>query len=98
MGSVAQYRILGSAIGLAIVTAAFQGLVRDRLEAFLPSSEVESLLMSPDSISDYSDAVQGAIRNAFGNGYNLQLKILAGLAALQIPAALMIWKKDQIVT
>lgn len=98
MGSVAQYRILGSAIGLAIVTAAFQSLVKDRLEAFLPSSEAEILLMSPDSISHYSDAVQEAIRAAFGNGYNLQLKILAGLAALQIPAALMIWKQDQIVT
>lgn len=98
MGSVAQYRILGSAIGLAIVTAAFNGLVRDHLDGFLPSSEVDNLLTSPGNISAYSDAMQGTIRDAFGDGYNLQLKILAGLAALQIPAALMIWKRNQIVT
>lgn len=98
MGSVAQYRILGSAIGLAIVNAAFNSLVKDRLEVFLPSTEVDDLLRAPEGISAYTDVIQGAIRDAFGNGYNLQLKILAGLASLQIPAAMMIWKKEQIVT
>lgn len=98
MGSVAQYRIIGSSIGLAIVTAAFNGLVRDRLEGFLPSTEVEDLLRSPGRITGYSEDIQETIRGAFGSGYNLQLKILAGLASLQIPAALMIWEKNQIKT
>lgn len=98
MGSIAQSRIIGSSIGLAIVTAAFNGLVRGRLEGFLPSNDVEDLLRSPGRITAYSEVTQATIRAAFGNGYNLQLKILAGLASLQIPAALMIWEKKQIKT
>lgn len=98
MGSVAQSRIIGSAIGLAIVTAAFNGLVRGNLDGSLPSNDVEDLLRSPALITAYSDEIQTTIRNAFGDGYNLQFKILAGLASLQIPAALMIWTKKQVTT
>lgn len=97
MGSVAQYRILGSAIGLAIVTAAFNSLVRGKLEDFLPSGQVDNLLQSPASVKLLSENLQGSILAAFGEGYNLQLKILAGLAATQIPSALWIWQKTQIV-
>lgn len=97
MGSVAQYRILGSAIGLAIVTAAFNGLVKGKLEDFLPPGPVDDLLRSPATVKTFPDDLQGDILAAFGEGYNLQLKILAAIAALQIPSALMIWRKQQIV-
>lgn len=97
MGSVAQYRILGSAIGLAIVTAAFNGLVRGKLEDILPSGQVDDLLRSPAAVKVFANDLQPMILAAFGEGYNLQLKILAGLAALQIPSALLIWKRQQIV-
>lgn len=97
MGSVAQYRILGSAIGLAIVTAAFNSLVRGKLDDILPPGPVDDLLRSPATVKLFAEDLQGTILAAFGDGYNLQLKILAGLAALQIPSALLIWKKQQIV-
>lgn len=98
MGSVAQYRILGGAIGLAIVTVAFNGLVRSELEDVLPSSQVDDLLKSPASVGLFPEEMREIIRATFGDAYNLQLKILAGLAAGQIPSALMMWQQQQIVT
>ena len=97
MGSVAQYRILGSALGLAIVTAAFNSLVRGKLEDILQPSQVDDLLRSPAIVESFPKDLQGTILAAFGEGYNLQLKVLAGIAALQIPSALLIWKTPQII-
>lgn len=98
MGSVAQYRILGGCLGLAIVTTAFNSLVKGELDDILPASQVDDLLTSPASVSTFPGNLQGEIRSVFADGYNLQMKILAGLAAGQIPSGLLMWQKQQIVT
>ncbi|KAG8157943.1 hypothetical protein KVR01_012215 [Diaporthe batatas] len=96
LGSVGQFRVMGGVIGLAIITSAFNGLVRGQLNDLIPASELETLLKSPETISSFAQDVQQIIRKTFAEGYTLQIKILAGLAAGQIPAALLMWEKDQI--
>ncbi|KAJ2971514.1 hypothetical protein NUW58_g9397 [Xylaria curta] len=97
MGSVAQFRVMGGAIGLAIITAAFNGLVMQRLSNFLSNDQLSELLLYPGTITSYPSPIQDAIRNTFADGYTLQIKILAGLAAGQIPATLLMWQKNQIM-
>ncbi|KAI4189457.1 MAG: hypothetical protein LQ348_003790 [Seirophora lacunosa] len=97
MSSVAQFRVMGGVIGLAIVTAALNGLVRSKLRGILSHAQIEELLRSAAAIASTSAADRDQIRSAFAEGYNLQMKILAGLAAAQIPSSLVMWQKKQIV-
>lgn len=97
MSSVAQFRVMGGVIGLAIVTAALNGLVRSKLRGILSYAQIEELLRSAAAIASTSAADRDQIRSAFAEGYNLQMKILAGLAAAQIPSSLVMWQKKQIV-
>lgn len=96
MGSIGQFRVMGGVIGLAIITTAFNGLVRGQLRSLLSESELDTLLKSPERITLFATDVQEIIRSTFAEGYTLQIKILAGLAAGQIPAALLMWEKEQI--
>ncbi|KAI5917481.1 MFS multidrug transporter-like protein [Camillea tinctor] len=87
MATISQFRVMGGVIGLSIITAAFNGLVRDR---------VEELLQSPVTIGSFPPDIQEVIRVTFSEGYRLQIKILSGLAAGQLPASFLMWQKDQI--
>jgi hypothetical protein len=97
MGSIGQFRVMGGVIGLAIITTAFNGLVRSRLSGLVSDSELETLLKSPETIALFTPGIQDTIRTTFAQGYTLQVKILAGLAAGQIPTALLMWEKEQIM-
>lgn len=97
LGAVAQFRVMGGAVGLAIVTTSFNGLVRRNLGNLLSSSQIDTLLRYPETIPSLPIDLQETVRTVFADGYTLQMKILAGLAAGQIPAALLMWEKDQIM-
>lgn len=96
MGSVAQFRVMGGVIGLAIVTAASNGLVNEKLRNILPPAQLEEILRSAAAISSISGDTLVRVRTVFAEGYNLQMKILAGLAAAQIPSSILMWQKEQI--
>jgi hypothetical protein len=97
MGSIAQFRVLGGAIGLAIVTTVLNGFVRPRLAAYMSREQIDVLLQSAEAVTTFTPATQTMIRNTFAEGYNLQMKILAGLAAAQIPGSILMWQRKQIV-
>ncbi|KAM0131600.1 hypothetical protein ACHAO1_007201 [Botrytis cinerea] len=97
LGCVTQFRIMGGALGLAIVTAAYKGYVTSRLKAFLNLEEQLSVFESAKYIQSLSPEVQGRVREVFAGGYNLQFRILIALAAAQIPSSLLMWQKEQIV-
>ncbi|KAF3001622.1 hypothetical protein E8E14_007659 [Neopestalotiopsis sp. 37M] len=96
MGSVAQFRVMGGAIGLAILTTAFNGFVRGRLSNTLTTEQLSQLLRYPESMSVLPSSAREAARLIFAEGYKLQIQILAGLAAGQIPASFLMWQKKQI--
>lgn len=96
IGSIAQFRVMGGAIGLAIITTAFNSLITSRLGEFLSESQLIQLLKAPTTITSLSQDRQEVVRLTFADGYKLQLRILCGLAAGQIPASLLMWQKQQI--
>ena len=95
-GAMMQFRMTGATIGLAIVTSALNGYLISQLSAILPESQVNDILRSVSTSSSFPSAMQDEIREAFGQGYSLQIKILLGFAAAQIPTVLMMWKRPQL--
>lgn len=96
MGSVAQFRVMGGAITLAIVTTAFNGSVRSRLSHTITDAQINNLLSSALAVESFAPEMQATIKYTFAVGYNLQMKILAGFAAAQIPSSFLMWQKKQI--
>lgn len=96
MGSVAQFRVMGGAIGLAMLTTASNGFVRRQLSDALTAEQLSQLLQYPESMSALPASVEEAARLIFAEGYKLQIQILTGLAAGQIPASFLMWQKQQI--
>ena len=82
---------------LAIVTSVMNRWVRSELEHFLPIEQVELLLQTTDIISKLPEAVQSQAREVFGRGYNLQMKIMIGMAAAQVPSTLLMWTKKPVM-
>ena len=82
---------------LAIVTSVMNRWVRSELENFLPIEQVELLLQTTDVISKLPEAAQSQVREVFGRGYNLQMKIMIGMAAAQLPSTLLMWTKKPIM-
>lgn len=50
LGSVAQFRIMGGAVGLAVVTTVFNGHVRPALAGLLGREQAEALLKSAEAV------------------------------------------------
>lgn len=97
MGAVSQLRVMGGAIVLSIATSVFNGYTRSRISDILhaagaPVNSLESFeyLASLDSVEREHIIV------IMARGYNLQMYVLCAFASMQIPAALLLWRKKQI--
>jgi hypothetical protein len=77
-------------IGLVIVTAVLQSHVNSDLRQILSAEEVAALLDISSAISHFSPDVLATVQSVFAQRYNIQFRILAGLAATQIPSSLII--------
>ncbi|KAI1265007.1 putative multidrug resistance protein fnx1 [Xylariaceae sp. FL1019] len=84
MGSASQFRMMGSAVAAAIVNSVFNGYTSPRLS---------SIRLSPMSNSSNQDEM---VKLVYAKGFNLQMVVLAALAAAQVPTALLLWKRKQI--
>ena len=91
-----QFRTLGGALGLAIVTTALTTSVRSKLSPHFTKQEIDRLLRTSRGFIDLPDSRLILARNAFVEGYDLQMKIAAGLSAAQIPSAMLLWRKKQV--
>lgn len=67
--------------------------MRPKLLRLLLPAQVDALLESTSILASFSEATQLAVRSSLGEGYNLQMTILIGFAAAQLPATLLMWTK-----
>ncbi|ORY17866.1 putative multidrug resistance protein fnx1 [Clohesyomyces aquaticus] len=91
-----QFRILGGAIALATVTAAMNSTIKPELAALVSQEELAHLLRTTTAIHILEQPIRMYVQMIFMDGYNLQLKILVGFAAAEIPATCLIWQRDQV--
>lgn len=97
MGAIAQFRVMGGSIDLAIATAVQHSYIRSNLRQFLTGNVVEALLQSASAISTFTTGVQDMARGTYAASYNMQMKFLAGTAGAQLLPSLMMWQKNPIV-
>lgn len=97
MSAMVQFRTLGGALGLSIVTSAFKSYVHSKLlSAGLTYTEISALLKNTEAFSQISFQQATSARSIFAEGYNLQMKIATAFCGAQIVAAMFLWKKPQI--
>ncbi|KAJ5713108.1 MFS general substrate transporter [Penicillium malachiteum] len=96
MGAIAQFRILGGSIGLAIVTAIEHSYLRGHLSKFLTGSVVKAVLDSTAVIASLPSDTQAHVRGTYGGSYNLQMNVLAGMAGIQLLTSFLMWQNNLI--
>lgn len=96
MGAGSQFRMMGSAIVVAITTAVFNSLVRPRFATLLGVSDFGELADLSRELRHLPTTLQEQIRLVLSEAYNRQMLMLCGFSAAQVPAALLLWNKKQI--
>lgn len=80
MGTVTQVHLLGSAIGLALVTSVFNKRLETRLAPFLTSEQVSNLLASTYYMGSLTKSLQHRAKRVYAEAYDLELKIIVAFA------------------
>ena len=70
--------------------------VKSHLSTVLPPEQINKLLKSTQAFKTLAPNVAETVRLVFANGFNLQMKIMIGFSAAQIPATLLMWQKEQV--
>ena len=92
-----QFRTIGGTIGLATATGALNSYVKSHLAQILSSDQISALLRTTDAFAALPPELEDSVRKIFAHGYNLQLQIMIGFAAAQLPVSLLMWRKENIV-
>ena len=95
-GALLQFRIFGGALGLAVAANVLNNHLRSALAGVIPTDELSRLLQSTASIGALPADVRRQVLTAFSDGYNLQMKIMAGFAGAQLLSVGALWRKNQI--
>jgi hypothetical protein len=91
-----EFRILGGALGLAIAAATMENYLRQNLPSLVTPEQLQLLLKNTAFIDTLPLDTRSAVIKVFADGYTLQMKITAGISALQLLAIGMIWNNPQV--
>lgn len=84
-----QFRTMGGAIGLAIATSVLNSYVRSHLAQMLPADQISLLFRTTDAFAALPPELEDSVRAIFAHGYNLQIYVILGFAAAQLPVSLL---------
>jgi hypothetical protein len=91
-----EFRILGGALGIAIMTAAMENYLHKHLGPIVTPEQLSLLLKNTSVINQLPSDLRAAVLKVFADGYTMQMKIATAFSALQFLAVSMMWKKPQI--
>lgn len=88
-----QFRMMGGAIGLAVVTSVFNSYTQSRLSKILLPDQLDAVLDTSHAIAALDPTLRSAVRTIFAEAYRLQFRILIGTAAAQYLATALMWQR-----
>lgn len=92
-GAVAQARMLGGSIGLAIATIVLNRNFTAELSSILTPTELSNLRQSLSTLLQLQPTQQLAVTKVFANSFNDQLRICTYIAAVGVLASLSTWTR-----
>ncbi|KAI1773206.1 putative efflux pump antibiotic resistance protein [Hypoxylon cercidicola] len=96
MGTGNQFRMMGSAVSLAIATTVFRSFTEPTFERLGIDASAQTNVALDLSVLSLESREE--LRSILALGYNRQMIVLSGFAAAQIPAALLMWKRGKFQT
>ncbi|KAK8122159.1 hypothetical protein PG984_010829 [Apiospora sp. TS-2023a] len=93
-GAIAQARVFGGAIGIALCSMVFDHAVKDKLTGLLGPSELQALQQSPVFSASLPLAAQEMVRNVYATAFVDDLKIFIYLAAAGVIASLFTYERN----
>ena len=97
MSAMIQFRTMGGAIGLATATGVLNSYTRSHLTRILSPDQIYALLRTTDAFAAFSPELIHSVKTVFAQGYNLQMLVMIGFSAAQLPVSLLMWQKQNIV-
>ena len=88
--------MLGGALVLAIITAVMNQDLDRSLSGLLNPSQLAAVFRSAEVVARLPEPLHTAVKETFMKGFNMQLRILIGFAAAEVPFTLMMWQKDPV--
>ncbi|KAI0481174.1 putative efflux pump antibiotic resistance protein [Xylariaceae sp. FL0804] len=95
MAAAAQFRMIGGTIVLSISTSVFNTYMKGQLRSILGTTDIGALASLESSINSLPAGLIEPLRSSLARGYNHQTLVLCVSAALQIPSALLLWRKNK---
>lgn len=93
-GAVAQARVFGGAIGIALCSMVFNQRVKDKLTGRLGPSELQALQQSPVFAASLPLATQKLVQNVYAAAFVDDLKIFIYLAAAGVIVSFLTYERD----
>ncbi|KAH8783249.1 putative multidrug resistance protein fnx1, partial [Diaporthe sp. PMI_573] len=94
--AVIQFRFLGGATILSIATAVGNSWVRHVVSDLLTTEELQGIFRSAATIGDLAAETEYVVRGHFVQSFNLQMRILLGVAVAAVFSSLLMWQKPQV--
>ncbi|KAF2468467.1 MFS general substrate transporter [Lindgomyces ingoldianus] len=91
-GAMIQSRQMGSAIGMTIGSSILNSYLKSNLRHVLSASQLEALLQTTAVVKTFPAELQLPVKQTFAEGYSLQMKVVAGIAAAEFLAVAMMVK------
>ena len=96
MGAGSQFRLMGSAVAVAVCTAVFNGAITSQLASRTGHEDLNALANLGQYLDQLTAEERGQVSQILAQGYNDQMLVLCAAAAAQVPSALLLWKRDPI--
>ena len=93
MGAIAQFRVLGGSLGLAVCTNVLNKRVKDGV-SMLSEEQLSGLLESAQTIKALSPTLQAYVRQLYAKGYNEEMQVLTVFAGAALLSTLLMWEKS----
>jgi hypothetical protein len=83
-------------MGLAACTTALNSYLSSKMTGTLSGEQLSLMLQFVSAIEAFPLDTRHALERVYGEGYDLQMKVLLAFAVLQLPVILLTWRNPQL--
>jgi glutamine synthetase type III len=95
-GSAFQFRMLGGALGIAVMNVVMNSQISRQLPSLIQGEQLADVLSSVNSIAQLPRDLQEAVRPVYGEAFNWEMRITITFSAATLLAVVLIWKRSPI--